>query len=74
MSINRSLLPTRGSTPTAADRKLAADLRRRLSLRRGNDCFALDLDEAAALVAAHRCRAEEQVWHHAGKALAASAA
>lgn len=71
MSATTYILPTRGSTPTDADRKLVADLRRMLPTYERAQAFTLD--EAAALVAAHRCRAEESVWHEASKALAASA-
>lgn len=65
-----SILPTRGSTPTAADRKLAKDLRRIVDHPSGK-IHALTLDEGAALVAAHRCRAEEAVWTTVAKAAAA---
>jgi hypothetical protein len=66
--MSNAVLPIRGSTPTDADRKLVADLRRRLSLREPS--YLLDDDDAVALVAAHRCRAEEAVWAHVTTAIA----
>lgn len=70
MSANTAILPTRGSTPTAADRKLAEDIRRIIDHPEGR-IHAATLDEAATLVAAHRCRAEETVWQTVAKAAAA---
>ena len=72
MAAHPYILPTRGSTPTPADYKLAEDLRRLVGTS-SQLLHTFTVDEAAALVAAHRCRAEEAVWQVASKALADAA-